>query len=500
MLLRRASSSLLVAALACAAACSRRRIDDGDEATAPAPAATPTPAAAAPRPARPPLPPPPPSGPEPREHRGAHRWSTAIGGTGADAVRAVAVDPGGDIVVTGYVSGEARAGAEALRARGRDILLARYAPDGALRWARALGGDGDDIGQAVALAPDGDVLVTGSFTATADLGAGPLVSAGRSDVLVARFGPAGEPRWTRSYGGGYEDHGYSIAVAPDGGIAVTGYLGDAIDFGGGELTSAGHADMFLVALAPTGEHRWSRRFGDQDDDVGRAVAIDPRGDIALVGDFHGALDVGGGPLAGRGNSDVVLARFDRDGNHLWSRSFGDAFPDIGVGVAVDARGDVAVTGTFELRADLGGGPLAAAGKKDVFVGRYTADGEHVWSHRIGAGDEDVGGGVAVDGFGNVAVAAWFWQTLELGGGAPVASAGKNDVLVAKYGADGALRWARGFGAAEPDFGRGVAFDRAGNLVVVGTFRGAVGFGGKPLGYAGGTDTRAGDGFVASFGP
>jgi hypothetical protein len=71
-------------------------------------------------------------------------------------------------------------------------------------------------------------------------------------------------------------------------------------------------------------HIWSRSFGDSDDDIGRAVAVDGSGNVILTGWFEGAVDFGGGLLTSVGDRDIFLAKYDMDGNHIWSRAYGGA--------------------------------------------------------------------------------------------------------------------------------------------------------------------------------
>ena len=108
-------------------------------------------------------------------------------------------------------------------------------------------------------------------------------------------------------------------------------------------------------------HRWSHGFGDVEGDLGYGIATDEDGKVFVTGTFGGTVDFGGGPLASAGASDGFLAKFDADGAHLWSRSFGDAENDGVWGVAVDPTGDVVVTGFFGGTVDFGAGPVVGAG-------------------------------------------------------------------------------------------------------------------------------------------
>ena len=120
------------------------------------------------------------------------------------------------------------------------------------------------------------------------------------------------------------------------------------------------------------------------------------------------------------------------GKHLWSKGFGDGSHQAAEAVAVDASGNVIVTGNFEGTVDFGGGALTSTGSRDIFVAKFGSDGAHLWSKSFGAGDDQITQAVTVDASGNVIVTGWFYGTVDFGGGA-LTSAGSFDIFVAKFG-------------------------------------------------------------------
>ncbi len=430
---------------------------------------------------------------------GVHVWSTSIGGEGADAARAVAVDSKGHTVVTGYFSDAAQLGGDdPVAAEGkRDIFLAKYDSNGKWLWAKRFGGDGDDIGQSVAIDKDDNIVVTGTFTDKATVGGATFESAGETDLFIAKYDKDGTHLWSHSVGGRVEDRGYAVAAGPDGSIAMTGYFTDKVNFGGEDLVSGGQADLFVVLYGPDGDHKWSYGFGDKLDELGRGVAIDKDGNVIVAGDYNKEITIGATHLVSSGNADVLLTKFTKDGAAVWAKSFGSVFNDFAVAVAVDANGQLAVTGSFEQTVNFGGEDLKGPGKKDIFVARYTAAGQHLWSKKFGSTDDDVGSGIAMDTYGNVFVAGWYWFDIDLGGG-KLKSTGENDIFVAKFAPDGSHVWSHSFGGEGADFGRALAVDNVGRVTVAGTFRTPIDFGGGPVAFRGPAVRPPGDAFIARF--
>ena len=90
---------------------------------------------------------------------------------------------------------------------------------------------------------------------------------------------------------------------------MTELLSATADFGGGVLTSAGGADIFVAKYDSTGAHLWSKGFGDAANQFARSVASAPSGDCVVTGLILGPTDFGGGAVGGLGGEDVFLATF-----------------------------------------------------------------------------------------------------------------------------------------------------------------------------------------------
>src|SRR5262249_5464222 len=150
------------------------------------------------------------------------------------------------------------------------------------------------------------------------------------------------------------------AVDGGGNIISVGYFQGTANFGGASLTSAGGFDVVIAKYAADGTHLWSKRFGGTGDEYVKKVALDASGNIFITGIFRGTADLGRGPLTSLGGLDMFVAKYSPSGDPLWAKRFGDMYDDSANGIAVDAAGNVVVTGNFGWRIDFGGGMLYAA--------------------------------------------------------------------------------------------------------------------------------------------
>lgn len=242
------------------------------------------------------------------------------------------------------------------------------------------------------------------------------------------------------------------------------------------------------------EPLWSLRFGGTSSDVAYDTATDPSGNVFVTGYFYyDPVDLGGGLLPNNGYSDIVLAKFDPDGLHLWSKSFGGARNDEGWGGATDSAGNVVITGRYYDNADsgpdFGGGVLGATSDFEVFVAKFDSGGAYVWSKRFGGSSTDTARAIATDANGDVVITGDYSGSGPNFGGGSLGNAAGIDIFLAKLdGSTGVQVWSKSFGGSSTDQGFGVATDPAGDVVMTGvSYQYPINFGGVPLASVGGYD-------------
>lgn len=223
----------------------------------------------------------------------------------------------------------------------------------------------------------------------------------------------------------------------------------------------------VVAAAPA--HIWSKSFGTTGSSSrGFGVTTDASGNVLIAGSFNGTVNFGGVGLVAQG-TDVVVAKYNSAGVHLWSKRFGGTMAEQAYALATDASGNVLVTGYFQGTAGFGGTVLTSGGNNDIFVAKYDASGNHLWSRQLGTTDLDIGNSIVADNTGEVIVTGY------LHGIVP------SDIALAKYNATGTVQWIKVIGSVEGyDEGLSVASDAAGNIIMTGSFAGDVDFGGGNL--------------------
>ena len=249
---------------------------------------------------------------------GAHLESFDLG-PGAVA-RRIAVDENGDVVVLGVLFGLADLGGGPLGEATPTSFLARFSGSGQHLWSRALGTLTEPYwGRGLALLPDGGAVAAVPYIGVLEGGETPLVALGKDVGLVA-VTAGGAVSWTARFGGDGEDGPWDLALAPDGDLVLGGTFSMTFDAGLCALPSQADEDAFLMRLDPSGHPRWVHTFGDPQSDHGpgsedwpgeilSAVDVAPDGSILTVGEWEGVVDWGTGPIFAAAPGDLAVARF-----------------------------------------------------------------------------------------------------------------------------------------------------------------------------------------------
>ena len=235
-----------------------------------------------------------------------------------------------------------------------------------------------------------------------------------------------------------------------------------------DLTTAGFSSTFST-----------KRFAGPSDtaDSHYALQVDFASGEALSLAAGAAAESSAVYVAGRtGSGDLAngfLAKIDdlasADPSQIFYESIDSEYDtdfhmDSANGVAVDSKGNVYTVGTTNGNME---GQINVDGA-DVFLRKYDASGQLLFSRMLGSNESGGGFKVAVDSSDNVVISG---QT----GGALTQSAydGGLDNFISKFGSEGEELWTRQLGPFATDSALDVTFDSSGNIYASGITYGAI---------------------------
>jgi beta-propeller repeat-containing protein/List-Bact-rpt repeat protein/prealbumin domain-containing protein len=184
--------------------------------------------------------------------------------------------------------------------------------------------------------------------------------------------------------------------------------------------------------------QYTKTWGGSADDYGQGVAVDASGNIYVTGY---TLSFGPGNPS---QAAVLLLKYNSSGILQWQRIWSGTGngSDVGVGVAVDSS---SLGGPYIYVSGYTGS--FGAGLDDVLLLKFDSSGSLLWQKTWGGSGGDQSNGVAVDSSGNVYVTG---DTSSFG------TAG--DVFLLKFDSSGSLTWQKTWGGSNFDYGVGVAVD------------------------------------------
>jgi hypothetical protein len=355
---------------------------------------------------------------------GTMLWSTQINCTqnsqyGSVSPRKIACDMNGDVYITGGITDltidfdDASAVNPILTTAGSttgDMFLAKYdSNNGAVLWSHVLGSTANEEGRDIAF--DGNALYfVGLYGCNTDFDPSsgthiPPISANCVSGFVAKYDLDGNFGWEVSLcGPSLSNAGYaaplSAKVDSQHNICFGGYMNGVVEFDPATAlwdTMSATTDGFFAKYDSSGTFLWAKRLSTELYITQPYMTLDDNDNIILAGYFNGIIDYDMGPGTVMDTvssfnmaTDIFVAKYDANGNYLWSGSIGNwAYNGIN-DLATDSMGNIYITGSFSdpIDIDLGPGvfmltdPNNGNGLTDGYLLKYTPAGNLYYGFQI----------------------------------------------------------------------------------------------------------------------
>jgi formylglycine-generating enzyme required for sulfatase activity len=296
-----------------------------------------------------------------------------------------------------------------------------------VQWQKTFGGSYDDYGWSVQQTTDGGYVIAGD---TLSFGA-----VGR-DVYLIKTDPNGNMQWEKTFGESYDNGGYSVQQTTDGGYIIAGY------------TSYLHPDfnefmysVYLIKTEPNGTKQWQKTFGGFEYSA-FGVSVQQTTD-------GGYIIAGGIQPSPRSYSDVYLVKTEPNGTKQWQKTFGGIeYTAYGSSVQQTSDGGYIIAGQIR--------PAAPSGYTNVYLVKTEPNGTKQWQKTFG-GFEHSAFGYSVqqtsDG-GYIIVGVKY----EVSGG---------EVYLIKTDPNGNSDWEKTFGGNYHDLGNSVRQTKDGGYIIAG---------------------------------
>lgn len=238
------------------------------------------------------------------------KFYTRIGGIGYDYGYDIKQTLDNGYVITGSTSSFGQGST--------DVYLLRLDSLGQIKFQKALGNAGNEIGKSIVQLADSSFVAVG-YTNSIGLGG--------YDIYLIKTDKDGNELWHKTYGGPDWDFAYSLQATTDGGFIIGG---TTYSMGGGA------ADGYVIKTNANGDTTWTKTFGGINDDEFKSVIQTSDGNYALTGYTKSYNDVDSG--------DVWVYKLDVNGDSLWCKFYGGGKEDFGNGILQLQNTEILVSG------------------------------------------------------------------------------------------------------------------------------------------------------------
>ncbi len=325
---------------------------------------------------------------------GTFAWAKKMGDASLDDCGlSIDTDASGDVFTTGYFKGSSidfdpGTGVFPLSAGPwDDVFVLKLNSIGNFVWAFDIGTSSNsfDHGNSITTDASGNLFVGGFYQGTADFDPSPstltLTTTGSQNAFLSKYTSTGLLVWAKHIDGTGISEINDLKVNSSGDIFSVGSFTGSVDadpsIGTNLITSASSTnDIFFTRYNSLGNLIWANKIGSAGDDVALSMSNDATG-LYFTGYYTSTVDFDPGTstytLSSLGNKDFFISKFDLNGNHLFSQSYGtNGSDDIAYGIATTSVNLIYLTGSYSGTVDFNpssyaSNTLSSYGNSDVFL-------------------------------------------------------------------------------------------------------------------------------------
>jgi hypothetical protein len=182
---------------------------------------------------------------------------------------------------------------------------------------------------------------------------------------------AASESWQKTYRVSGSEVVHDLLMAEDGGYYLVGTKNLVFE-------PEQNGDVYLIRTDPSGRKLWEKTYGGDGFEEGTTILPTDDGQLMIIG-YTASFGTGG--------IDVYMIKVDRDGNELWSKTFGGPLDEMGGGGQMPDGGFIlggSIVDPNDIVADPGAAGYAGyAGRSNIFITRTNDDGNPLWTQTFG---------------------------------------------------------------------------------------------------------------------
>lgn len=343
-----------------------------------------------------------------------------------------------------------------------DIFLTKILSDGQVDWAIQAGDEQQEQVWDTATDIEGSIYTTGRFWGDSTCFPGgmndDIILYGNENaysLFIVKYDKNGDLHWANSIRSDYDLISYSIAVSKSGKVMIGGYYTDNMVLETETIVDTilfvnGGSDIFIAIYDSSGNYLRAISEGGINYDVVQDLTFDSNENIIVTGSFQGTVIMGSTDTLISDNSifddfdDIFLAKYDSEGNYLWSLQEGGGMLDGGERLQIFESDKILLSGYYWVEATFSHGKINETTISNIadtsshFAAKYSPAGNLLWVADVDSSFFTFNTNIAINLNGDMLRAGEYYGNINLmseKNSIPLNSTGGADIYLAKFSDD-----------------------------------------------------------------
>jgi hypothetical protein len=287
-------------------------------------------------------------------------WEWIKSATGDADARCVTVDDSNSIYIAGSFLNQITLDNLSLTSinYSSDIYLIKLDNEGNVLWGKSIKGEWTEYCRKVDTDPQGNVILAGEFcsnTATIDsitlinTHQTPFPDESTFDIFIVKFNSEGDLLWAKSGGGIYHEHANSVCTDHLGNVFIFGnFMSPVVTFDNLSLYNTGNLDLMLIKYDRNGNATWAKSAIGSGQENAWSVKTDLNNNVYIAGSYRSSsISFDNFTLINSSNYfDLYLVKYNPNGSVIWVKSASGEKWDDANAISVDEENNVYLAGHF----------------------------------------------------------------------------------------------------------------------------------------------------------
>lgn len=295
-------------------------------------------------------------------------------------------------------------------------------------------------------------------------------------VLQLAFCQEDTEQWAIQAGGKYSDVSTGIDIDNNNNVYITGHFQQDALFGKKELSSFGDTDIFLAKYNDKGELVWVRKAGSHYTrpititETGSDIVIDKSNNVYITGNFKSLAYFNDQEIISAGKDDIFIAKYNANGSLMWVNQIGGRLYDLCKAITVDNTGHLLLAGKIQDKVFFGNHEVKVHNDA-IFVGKYKPSGELLWVETFNNSSFNTTSSIYSGIDNNIYITGYFYDTVNFD--KKYVSKGLYDSYILKLSANGNVIWSCQLSGKKTIKSTSIITDKEGNIYAGGFFEGVL---------------------------